>query len=137
MPRKKKRKLTGLLQAHQLWGLQRVTDAVLATALLIVCHFVLSYFSDDLFWSLSYTALAGITLLVTPFMMKLAGVYNPLNADLSSSRFPQILAGWSLVSTFLLFVGFLSQTTQDFSRILICVWLLLTPLCLAVIHRYV
>lgn len=137
MPFKKKRKFIHLLQAHHLWSLQRITDAVLATLVLMVGHFLLSFFSADLNWNTSYSVLAGITLLVTPFLMKLAGVYNPLNADLTGSRFPQIFVGWGLVSTFLLFIGFLTQTTMAFSRLLICVWLLLTPLCIALAHRYV
>lgn len=133
MAQKKKRKrLRQIFQAHRMWGLQRFTDAIMATALLLACNF---FFGVGL--NFDYLVLAGITLSATPVFMKVAGVYNPLNADQAGTRFPQILVGWGFVSTFLLFLGFLTQTTQAFSRILICTWLIATPLLLLLVHAYV
>ena len=129
---RQKRNPYPFFQAHRLWGLQKFIDAILAVLLLFVGNLLLG-----VGLTIEYVVLAGITFILTPVLMKVSGVYNPLNADQAGMRFPQILVGWGFVSTVLLFIGFLTQTTQAFSRILLCTWLIVTPLCLLLLHAYI
>ena len=120
------------IQAHRIWGVQRFIDALVAALAL----FVLTFFFEG-FVNVAYITLGCITFLLTPLIFKAAGVYSSNNAEEAARRFPQIVLGWGIVSTVLLFIGFFTQTTDHFSRVLLSAWLLSTPVFIATIHRFV
>lgn len=131
--RKKKSFLTRLyIQAYRIWGVQRFIDALVATFTLFLL--TLSFEGRV---NVAYITLGCITFLLTPLILKAFGVYGPNNTEEVAKRFPQILMGWVCVSTILLFIGFFTQTTDHFSRILLSLWLLLTPILIAILHRFV
>ncbi|NJN23847.1 MAG: undecaprenyl-phosphate glucose phosphotransferase [Acaryochloridaceae cyanobacterium RL_2_7] len=134
MPQRKKRSLLTQLyiQAHRIWSVQRFIDALLATLLLFVMTF---YYESRV--NLDYMALGCTTFILTPILLKMAGVYDNNNLDKSTSRFPKILTGWGCVSALLLFIGFFTQTSNNFSRLLISVWLLSVPVFIGISHQFV
>ncbi|MCM1983281.1 undecaprenyl-phosphate glucose phosphotransferase [Lyngbya confervoides] len=134
MPQRKKKSVFQVikLSARRIWGFQRILDALVATGLLLLCTV---YFEARI--NQAYLILAGLTLLLTPPLMKLVGVYDALNTDRPQTRFPQILMGWTLVATLLMFLGFFTQTSIVFSRQLIFTWLLMTPIALGVNHQFI
>ncbi|MEM9138082.1 MAG: undecaprenyl-phosphate glucose phosphotransferase [Cyanobacteria bacterium P01_F01_bin.42] len=134
MRSKKKKSLLKLLyqQAHWIWGAQRLIDALVATLTL----FAITSINEDRI-NTAYLTLGCLTALLTPLALKSAGVYDASNIGKASRRFPQILLGWGLVATILLFIGFFTQNTLDFSRIIIFTWLILTPVLIAIAHQFV
>ena len=131
---KKKKSLLALLyiQAHRIWGVQRFIDAFVAALALFLITFIYEGVIP-----IAYLSLGCITFLLTPLILKVAGVYNSNNTDKAPHRFPQILVGWGIVSALLLFIGFFTQTTVDFSRIITTTWLIVTPVLIAIAHRLV
>ena len=134
MPQRKKKSLLTQLyfQAHRIWSVQRFIDALFATLWLFILTF---YYESRV--NLAYLALGCITFSVTPPVFKMAGIYDSNNIDKSDGRFPKILAGWGLISTILLFIGFFTQTSLYFSRLLISIWLLSVPVFIALGHYFV
>lgn len=132
-PRKKKSLLTFLyVQAHRIWGVQRFIDALVATLTL----FALTLYDEGIV-NLAYLTLGCLTFLLTPLLLKAVGVYNSNNITRATRRFPQILMGWGLVSTVLLFIGFFTQTSDHFSRLRISIWFVTTPFLIGLAHRFV
>jgi putative colanic acid biosysnthesis UDP-glucose lipid carrier transferase len=118
-----------LRHARRIWWLQRLTDAIFVILLLLAFTAAFGISINRPYW-----ILAGITGLMTPLILKMTGVYDSPDLSQPTSVCPKIFAGWTIITAILFFVGFLTQTTQIFSRILIGVWLVGVPLMLAVLH---
>jgi putative colanic acid biosysnthesis UDP-glucose lipid carrier transferase len=131
--RKKKAAFARLyIQAHRIWSVQRFIDALLATFTLFA---ITLYYEGRV--NHSYITLGCITFLLTPLILKVGGVYSSRNTEGVARKFPQIFLSWCVVSTLLLFVGFLTETTDFFSRFIMTTWLLSTPILIAATHRFV
>lgn len=79
--------------------------------------------------------LSALLVLIVPALFQFTGLYSSHRIDQPTSEYPRIWLGWGLVICVLLLLGFLSQTTAYFSRLVLSLWLVLSPLCLCLIHR--
>ncbi|MGB8698864.1 MAG: exopolysaccharide biosynthesis polyprenyl glycosylphosphotransferase [Thermosynechococcaceae cyanobacterium] len=121
----------GWLQKHAtlIWTLQRSIDIVLAVAIL----WGLSVMYQVQF-SAPYIILAAITALIMWPVLGGTGIYYSYRSEHPAATYPYIWMGWASVASILLLLGYLTQTSEFFSRLLLCSWFGLTPLVLCVHH---
>ncbi len=122
---------TGLLQRHA--GLIRKFQKLIDAGLIITVLFALSQFYGIPFSS-NLIVLAAITFFITPSLFTSSGLYASHRNEHPVAEAPRLLLGWTLVITTLLFLGYLTKTSQTFSRTLLFTWIALTPLVLGLFH---
>jgi putative colanic acid biosysnthesis UDP-glucose lipid carrier transferase len=109
--------------------LQQVLDPILVVFLLPA----LSHIYGVPFTA-PYILLATITFLLISSSFKLLGVYRACRGKAFVGQSSRILLGWGLVLTVLLGLGYLTETTQQFSQRLLLTWSLLVPVTLYFLH---
>lgn len=132
MPQKRSRPYpTGLLKknAYIIGKLQQLADATLIAGLL----FLLSR-GFGIPFDANYILLAVITFFITPSLFKIAGLYMSHRNEHPVAEVPRLILGWGMVISILLLWGYLTKTSQIFSRALLFTWAVLTPLTLCCFH---
>lgn len=108
---------------------QRLLDPTLAVLLLVV----LAHFYEEPFaTSLQLFALTAFLLILPVF--KLMGMYRPYRSLAARLLALRLTMGWSIVIGMMLFVGFATKTSGEFSRALILTWFCSVPVLLLALH---
>jgi putative colanic acid biosysnthesis UDP-glucose lipid carrier transferase len=128
---KQRRRSMGWLQRHArlIWLLQRMGDTVIAAVLLWGLGFIYG-----VEFSQPYIILAAITVLLMWPILKGAGIYYSYRSEHPAATCPRLWLAWTIVFLLLLLIGYVTQTSALFSRILLCSWFALTPLALSIHH---
>ncbi len=129
--RKQRRRSMGWLQKHArlIWLLQRMGDALIATISLWSLGFIYG-----VEFSQPYIILTAITVLIMWPILKGAGIYYSYRSEHPAATYPRLWLAWSTVFVLLLLIGYVTQTSALFSRLLLCSWFVLTPLALCIHH---
>lgn len=108
---------------------QRLLDPTLAVGMLLV----LNHYSN-LSHKGNYVLLAAIVFLLILPVFKAVGLYRSYRGEALAAEAPRILLGWGIVLTFLLFLGYSTNTSAIFPRIILLSWSLSVPLVLYMAH---
>jgi putative colanic acid biosysnthesis UDP-glucose lipid carrier transferase len=129
--RKQRRRSMGWLQKHArlLWLLQRMGDTAIATILLWSLGFIYK-----VEFSQPYILLAALTVLLMWPILKGAGIYYSYRSEHPAATYPRLWLAWTIVFSLLLLIGYVTQTSALFSRLLLCSWFIATPLALCLHH---
>ncbi|NCJ07461.1 undecaprenyl-phosphate glucose phosphotransferase [Synechococcales cyanobacterium C] len=114
------------------WILQKVIDATLVAVFLVVMSLAYQVYFDA-----PYILLAAISFLITPPLFQATGLYYSFRGDHPAAEYPKIFLGWVIEVLILLILGYLTKTSEHFSRLLITTWLLVTPLGICCFHLMV
>ncbi len=109
--------------------MQRIVDMALAVAVLIGLSFVF-----EVPFSSAYGVLALLTMLLMWPLFKAMGIYYSYRSDHPAVLYPKVLLAWAGVVMVLLLIGFLTQTTDQFSRILLSTWFVVAPAAMCIHH---
>jgi putative colanic acid biosysnthesis UDP-glucose lipid carrier transferase len=128
---KQRRRSMGWLQQHArfIWLLQRMGDSAIAIILLWGLSFIYG-----VAFSQSYLVLAALTILIMWPILKGAGIYYSYRSEHPAATYPRLWLAWVIVCVLLLLIGYVTQTSALFSRLLLCSWFVLTPLALCIHH---
>lgn len=120
----------GVLQRNErlIWLFQRGIDILVIVGLLWMITFGFERPITPALLTLSI-----LLVLLVPPSFQFVGLYASYRTD-QSAEYLRIWLGWGLLISILLFLGFLSQTTPYFSRPVLSIWFLLSPLCLCLVH---
>jgi putative colanic acid biosysnthesis UDP-glucose lipid carrier transferase len=129
--RKQRQRSMGWLQKHArlIWLLQHIGDAAIATVLLWSLSFIYG-----IEFSQPYIILAAMTVLIMWPILKGAGIYYSYRSEHPAETYPRLWLAWAIVFVLLLLIGYVTQTSALFSRLLLCSWFALTPLALSIHH---
>lgn len=81
-----------------------------------------------------YIIFAITTFLLMLPIFKAVGLYRPYRSLSPTSIGPRLLSGWVTLLAILSFLGFLTQTSIEFSRPLLLTWAITVPLVLLTVH---
>jgi putative colanic acid biosynthesis UDP-glucose lipid carrier transferase len=109
-------------------ALLRLLDPLLTIGLLWVCTSLLK-----VQFAHAYILLSITTVLLFLPIFKAVGLYER-NYQPTTTVGSRILSGWVLLIGVLLLLGFVTQSSIDFSRPVLVLWSALTPLCLGFLH---
>jgi putative colanic acid biosysnthesis UDP-glucose lipid carrier transferase len=128
---KQQRRSMGWLQRHArlIWLLQRMGDTAIATVLLWGLGFIYG-----VEFSQPYIILTAITVLIMWPVLKSAGIYYSYRSEHPAATCPRLWLACTIVFLLLLLIGYVTQTSALFSRLLLCSWFALTPLALSIHH---
>jgi putative colanic acid biosysnthesis UDP-glucose lipid carrier transferase len=129
--RKQQRRSMGWLQKHArlIWLLQRMVDSAIAIMSLWSLSFIYGIeFSEP------YIILAAIAALIMWPIFKGTGIYYSYRSEHPAATYPQLCLAWAIIFVLLLLIGYVTQTSALFSRLLLCSWFVLTPLALCIHH---
>jgi putative colanic acid biosysnthesis UDP-glucose lipid carrier transferase len=129
--RKQQRHSMGWLQQHArfIWLLQRMGDSAIAIILLWSLSFLYG-----VEFSQPYLVLSAITVLIIWPIFKGAGIYYSYRSEHPAATYPRIWLAWAIVFVLLLLIGYVTQTSALFERLLLCSWFVLTPIALCIHH---
>lgn len=124
----------GILRSNatRLSIIHQLLDPTLAAGLLPVL--ALSY-GESL--DTPYVLLAAITFLLVLPIFKATGLYRSYRGENLTAELPQILLAWGVVFTILLFLGYLTKSSDLFSRSILLSWAVSVPVVLYAAHLVV
>ncbi len=130
---RKRRRSTGWLQryAHSIWVLQRTLDVGIAVAVLWGIGLTVGFNTPFL---TPYVVLSILTALVMWPIFGSTGIYASYRSDHPAATYPWIWMAWVSVFTLLLLLGYITQTSALFSRLVLCSWFVVTPFALCLHH---
>jgi putative colanic acid biosysnthesis UDP-glucose lipid carrier transferase len=130
-PRNRRRSM-GWLQryARHIWMLQRIVDVAIAVIVLWVLILV---FKGPLLPQ-PYVFLSVLTALIMWPILGSTGIYSSYRSEHPAATYPRIWMAWTSVFTLLLLLGYVTQTSVLFSRLLLCSWFVITPVVLCFHH---
>jgi putative colanic acid biosysnthesis UDP-glucose lipid carrier transferase len=108
---------------------QRLLDPIVTVLMLFLIAWIYGLAIKTPHIVLSITTL----LLMLP-IFKGVGLYRPYRNLSPTTLGPRLLTGWMVLLGTLLFLGYITQTSQDFSRALLLTWSICVPLVLLTIH---
>ncbi len=122
----------GWLQRHAryIWMLQRIVDIAIA----VVVLWVLTLIFKTQFLPHPYVVLSILTALLMWLVFGSTGIYTSYRSEHPAATYPRILMAWVSVCIILLLVGYITQTSALFSRLLLCSWFGITPIALCFHH---
>lgn len=122
----------GWLQRHAryIWMLQRIVDVVIAVLVLWGLTFVFK----TQFLPQPYVVLSILTALLMWLVFGSTGIYTSYRSEHPAATYPRIWMAWAVVFTLLLLLGYVTQTSMLFSRLLLCSWFGITPFVLCLHH---
>jgi len=106
---------------------QRITDAIF-----IVVGLYALVWGYDQDWRLEDTVASCVAVIAFYLASELNGLYRAWRGDPVVSELTQVVLTWVCVIPVLLFLGFATKQTENFSRVITVGWFLLTPNLLAV-----
>lgn len=123
---------SGILQRNQylIWLFQRGIDVLAIVGLLWII-----VFTYELPASRLLIVLSSFLVFMVPSVFQFVGLYSSHRIDQPASEYSRIWLGWGLIIAILLLIGFLTQTTAYFSRLVLSFWFVLSPLFLCFIHQ--
>jgi putative colanic acid biosynthesis UDP-glucose lipid carrier transferase len=129
---RKHRRSMGWLQryARHIWLLQRIVDVVLAVVIL----WGLTLVFRTQFLPQPYVILSILTALVMWPVFGSTSIYTSYRSEHPAATYPRIWMAWASVCMLLLLVGYITQTSVLFSRLLLCSWFVITPFALCFHH---
>jgi putative colanic acid biosysnthesis UDP-glucose lipid carrier transferase len=129
--RKQQQRSMGWLQQHArlIWLLQRMVDSAIAIVLLWGLSFIYG-----VEFSSPYIILAAIAALIMWPIFQSTGIYYSYRSEHPATTYPRLGLAWAIVCVLLLLIGYITQTSELFSRLLLCSWFVLTPLALCIHH---
>jgi putative colanic acid biosysnthesis UDP-glucose lipid carrier transferase len=129
---RKHQRSIGWLQRHALhiWMLQRIVDIVIAMLVLWGLTFVFK----TQFLPQPYVVLSILTALLMWPVFGSTGIYMSYRSEHPAATYPRIWMAWAVVLTLLLLLGYVTQTSMFFSRLLLCSWFGITPFVLCLHH---
>ena len=98
---------------------------------------VITEFYPDATWSLIYTILGLIGVMVFLFTSEVAAVYQSWRGISFQTECARILVAWLFAILTLLVVAYATKTTAEYSRIVVGVWFFLAPAGLCFWHGLV
>jgi putative colanic acid biosynthesis UDP-glucose lipid carrier transferase len=101
---------------------QRVTDA---TFIVLALYVMLRIYDEP--WRVEYTAATCVAVLAFHLLSELNGLYRGWRGAPVISEIRQIVLTWVCVIPILLFLGFATKQTEEFSRVVSVGWFLLAP----------
>lgn len=116
--------------ARYIWMLQRVVDVAIA----IIVLWGLTVVFKTQFLPHPYVVLSVLTTLVMWPIFGSTGIYSSYRSEHPAATYPRIWMAWASVFTLLLLLGYITQTSVLFSRLLLCSWFLITPVVLCFHH---
>jgi putative colanic acid biosysnthesis UDP-glucose lipid carrier transferase len=130
-PRNRRRSM-GWLQryARHIWMLQRIVDVAIAVIVLWVLILVFRVPSLPQ----PYIVLSVLTTLIMWPILGSTGIYSSYRSEHPAATYPRIWMAWTSVFTLLLLLGYITQTSVLFSRLLLCSWFVITPVALCFHH---
>lgn len=122
----------GWLQRHAryIWMLQRIVDIAIA----VVVLWVLTFIFKTQFLPQPYVVLSVLTALLMWLVFGSTGIYTSYRSEHPAATYPRIWMAWASVFTILLLLGYITQTSALFSRLLLCSWFGITPFALCLHH---
>jgi putative colanic acid biosysnthesis UDP-glucose lipid carrier transferase len=122
----------GWLQRHAryIWMLQRIVDISIA----VVVLWVLTFIFKTQFLPQPYVVLSILTALLMWLVFGSTGIYTSYRSEHPAATYPRIWMAWASVFTILLLLGYITQTSALFSRLLLCSWFGITPFALCLHH---
>lgn len=107
--------------------LQRALDCVwIAVALMMACAIC----SDE--WSSRHSLATAVATIVFYFVADAWKVYRPWRATPLRSEIKPVWGAWAVVVPILLFIGFATKVSADYSRLEITMWFAATPVLLSI-----
>jgi putative colanic acid biosysnthesis UDP-glucose lipid carrier transferase len=130
---KKRRRSMGWLQryAHLVWVLQSALDVGIAVAVLWGIGLTIGFNTPFL---TPYAVLSILTALVMWPIFGSTGIYKSYRSDHPAATYPRLWIAWTSVFTLLLLLGYITQTSALFSRLVLCSWFVITPFALCLHH---
>jgi putative colanic acid biosysnthesis UDP-glucose lipid carrier transferase len=121
----------GLLRenASAIMFLHRLLDPAIAVLLLGLLANIYNVVFTTPYIILSVT----VSLLMLP-IFKAVGLYKSYRSLSPATLGPRLLSGWIILLGILLFLGYVTQTSINFSRILILTWSSFVPIILLIVH---
>jgi putative colanic acid biosysnthesis UDP-glucose lipid carrier transferase len=116
--------------ARYIWLLQRIVDIVIA----VVTLWVLTLVFRTQFLPQPYVVLSILTALLMWLIFGSTGIYASYRSEHPAATYPRIVMAWASVFTLLLLLGYMTQTSVLFSRLLLCSWFGITPFALCFHH---
>ncbi len=113
-------------------GLQRLLDGFLVISLLVF----FSWFYDVPFQQ-EFIFLSTVTFLLTVLIFQTARLYRPWRAADLLRMARRVFLAWMFIISLLSIAGYLTRTSELFSRRVIISWLLVTPFALVVLRLQV
>jgi putative colanic acid biosynthesis UDP-glucose lipid carrier transferase len=109
--------------------LQRWLDPAIAVLWLLV---LMNYQEES--FRIPYRVLSIVSFLLIFLVFGATGLYHSYRANPPKAIAARILLGWGLVVAILLFLGYITKTSEDFSRAILLSWVGLVPISLYSIH---
>jgi putative colanic acid biosysnthesis UDP-glucose lipid carrier transferase len=116
--------------ARHIWMLQRVVDVGIA----VVVLWMLTLVFRTQFLPQPYIVLSILTALLMWLIFGSTGIYSSYRSEHPAATYPRIWMAWASVFTLLLLLGYITQTSALFSRLLLCSWFGITPFALCFHH---
>jgi putative colanic acid biosysnthesis UDP-glucose lipid carrier transferase len=129
----KRRRSMGWLQryARFIWVLQRTLDVGIAVAVLWGIGLTIGFNTPFL---TPYVVLSILTALAMWPIFGSTGIYQSYRSDHPAATYPRLWMAWISVFTLLLLLGYVTQTSALFSRLVLCSWFVVTPVALCLHH---
>lgn len=121
----------GFLQANAatIFLMQQLLDPVLAVGLLFWLNRCYEVAIDP-----PYIILAVLTGLAMPVVFRSTGLYQSFRGQSPTSEGPRIFLGWVILLGVLFFLGYLTKSSEIFSRSVILTWTVAVPSVLSLTH---
>jgi putative colanic acid biosysnthesis UDP-glucose lipid carrier transferase len=116
--------------ARHIWLLQRIVDVTIA----VVVLWILTLVFRTQFLPQPYMVLSVLTALLMWLVFGSTGIYTSYRSEHPAATYPRIWMAWASVFTILLLLGYITQTSVLFSRLLLCSWFGITPFALCFHH---
>jgi putative colanic acid biosysnthesis UDP-glucose lipid carrier transferase len=114
----------------------KVLQQLLDPALVSFALMIISKLYDQSF-NTPYILLAAISFLLVLSVFRALDLYRIGNGTPSRPLIYQVLTGWGVVVALLLSLGFVTKTTEDFSRLIFTTWVVAVPPLLFMAHTAV
>ncbi len=108
-----------------------LTHRGIDSALIVLCLYLANRTYQEQ-WSLQLTVLALLSVSYFQAFAPISGLYRRWSHDSLRSEFSTVLGNWCANIPIFLLTAFITKTTDNYSRVVISVWLLATPLALSV-----
>ena len=117
---------------ERMYGLARVTDALLILgSIVVICAVVGQHWADIYL----FAGLAGAVLFWG--LAEVSGVYRSYREGNLSSRIGRIWSTWALAAAGLLLTAFVLKVSSTYSRLIIGIWFAAAPLVVSAWHAFV
>jgi putative colanic acid biosysnthesis UDP-glucose lipid carrier transferase len=116
----------------KLVALQRLLDPLVIVGLLLGLGYFYQVPLNKDYWFLATT-----TYLLSFPIFRLAGRYRLECEQGWTWELPRILVGWGVVLSLLLFLGYTTKSSSEFSRSLLLTWAVSAPLVICVLHQLI